>query len=624
MTTAIEPKTAAANPATTDEPKLADLQHVSVALIVPSRTNPRRTRNPEKDAELLESVRSSEVWQPVVLRPRKATAEDVMAWEASLKSIKLGSDAIFGPGDPIHQIVAGERRWEASLKAGKLTIPAVVRNMSDAQAQEVQIIENLQREDIDPLDEGAGFIALRKLDPKKYTLEHMAGSAGKSERYVYQAMQRDNLIPELKLHFRSGNISASHVDLLCRLTPAGQMKTLKEGLFDWNKETRSVRELAQWIKQHIYLLLDAAPWKKDDANLVPKAGACTSCQKNTAVNPNLDEEAKRATCTDPVCYGEKRQAHLVQIEKALKQSGDKVLRLGGDYNVVPTRNNDFVRYGTWQEVKAKSCKSATPAVIVNGYSAGQRIVACADQKCKVHRPSTSSPARPRRVGPGGSSTRGSSSSAVLKQKRDEEIQKQGDLAVLSAIAQKGKIDHWFLTAVAFQVQDFGGCDYECLEQFAQKHLSFPAPKREHYSSAELQRIIQSRGSKLKDSELAALIVASLADDYSSRDSLMQLDRVAAHYKVDVGKLRKDVRERIAKSEAEAQMKAVDASRQKTGANPSHLIRGTRMAMGLPAEAAKKKPAKSKTKKTAKAVTSGKSSAKAKPKAKAMARKKKGA
>jgi ParB/RepB/Spo0J family partition protein len=563
MTTAVELKTAAVKGPTPEGPKqettprASDLQHISVSLIVPSRNNPRKTRNPAKDTELLESIRTGEVWQPIVLRPRKATAEDVKAWEAALKSIKVGSSAIFGPGDPIHEIVAGHRRWEASIQAGKLTIPAVIRNLSDEQALEVTIIENLQREDIDPLDEGAGFAALRKLDPKKYTIEYMAERTKKGPRgprYVYQAMQRDNLIPELKVHFRSGNISASHVDLLCRLTASGQMNALKEGLFDWNKETRSVRELDQWIKQRIHLQLDAAPWKKDDPNLVPKAGACSNCQKNTTVNPHLDPDAKRATCTDPSCYQEKKQAHLIQIEKTIAASGEKVLRLGGDYNLAPTKNNDFVRYGTWGEVKANSCKSATAAVVVNGARAGQRVVACADSKCKVHRQFNHSPARSRM---GGSAGRVASSAAALKEKQNEEIKKQGDVAVLSAIAQKAKIDRWFLTAIALQIQDFG-CGYELLEPFAQKHLSLPAPKREHYSSAELQQIIRSRGSKLKDAELAALIVASLADDYSSTASMLQLDRVASHYKVDVAKIRKGVRAQI----EDAARKTVTLPKQK--------------------------------------------------------------
>jgi ParB/RepB/Spo0J family partition protein len=565
MTTAVELKTAAvkAPPKEVPEvPKPADLQHISVSLIVPSRNNPRKTRNPAKDAELLESIRTGEVWQPIVLRPRKATAEDVKAWEAALKSIKVGSSAIFGPGDPIHEIVAGHRRWEASIQAGKLTIPAVIRNLSDEQALEVTIIENLQREDIDPLDEGAGFAALRRLDPKKYTIEYMAERTKKGPRgprYVYQAMQRDNLIPELKIHFRSGNITASHVDLLCRLTHAGQTHALREGLFDWNKETRSVRELDQWIKQRIHLQLDAAPWKKDDPNLVPKAGACSNCQKNTTVNPHLDPDAKRATCTDPSCYQEKKQAHLIQIEKAITESGEKVLRLGGDYNLAPTKNNDFVRYGTWQEVKAKSCKSAMPAVIVNGNSAGQRIITCIDPKCKVHRPSTSSPARSRSGGSGGSggsASRGASPATALKEKQNEEIKKQGDMAILSAIAQKGKIDRWFLTALAFQIQDFGS-DEELFVPFVQKHLNFPVPKHGSYSNLEIRQIIQSRGTKLKDSELAALIVATLYDQYDTH-SMLQLERVAAHYKVDVAKLRKEARSRI---EAAAKTNAT-AAKQK--------------------------------------------------------------
>jgi ParB/RepB/Spo0J family partition protein len=252
MTTAIEPKTAAAKP--TEAPKPAE--YISVDLIVPSKTNPRRMRNPEKDAELLESIRSGEVWQPIVLRPIKATAEDVKLWEETLAKVGVTAAAIFGAGDPVHQLVAGQRRWEFSKKAGKLTIPAVVRNLTDEQARKVQIIENDQRDNIDPIDRARGYavyrdeyMKARKGQPgfsATKCFEEMATELGHKPRTLYQIIALENLSTDSQVMLRSGTISESHAVELCRRSQAEQAQ-----LVEWIRiqpEVPSVRRLQDKIR----------------------------------------------------------------------------------------------------------------------------------------------------------------------------------------------------------------------------------------------------------------------------------------------------------------------------------------------------------------------------------------
>jgi ParB/RepB/Spo0J family partition protein len=354
--------------------KLDNVHQIPLGMIFPSPTNERR----EVDADFVASIRRDRVTSPIVVRPRIAKPEDVARVDRVSKKL-----AAFGPGDKAFEIVYGERRWEGSFKAGRQVIPAEVRELTDEQALELQIIENLQREDLSPLQEGRNYSKLMTVAKK--TVQEVAVMVSKSPRTVWQAIQRARLVPLAIKLMESGQLSASHGDLLCPHTPEVQGTLLK-----WIERedryggTPSVRELKAHIQQTVYLLLDAAPWKKDDATLVAKAGACTDCQKNTAVNRNLDPEAKKPTCTDPVCYESKRQSHLVQIETAVKASGQKVVRVSEDYSARPTKNNDFIPEGRWEEVKAGSCQYAVTGVIIDGRRASQKVTVCAEPKCTKH------------------------------------------------------------------------------------------------------------------------------------------------------------------------------------------------------------------------------------------------
>ena len=123
----------------TDNPLV---QEIALGEIKPSKSNPRRRTDDSAMAELSASIRAHGVLQPILVRPV--------------------------PRDG-YEIVCGERRWRASKTAGKDTIPARIVNLSDAEALELGVIENIQRENVHELDEALGYKALIKQDPARST-----------------------------------------------------------------------------------------------------------------------------------------------------------------------------------------------------------------------------------------------------------------------------------------------------------------------------------------------------------------------------------------------------------------------------------------------------------------------
>src|SRR5712692_2772029 len=141
-------------------PVVSSIPDILLGKIRESKTNPRRFFDEAKLAELAENIRQHGVLQPILLRP-------LPEGEAGL-----------------YELVAGARRFRASRLAKRESIPATVRELTDAQALELQVIENVQRVDVHPLDEAQGYAALIELQPDTYTVESIASRVGRSPAYV--------------------------------------------------------------------------------------------------------------------------------------------------------------------------------------------------------------------------------------------------------------------------------------------------------------------------------------------------------------------------------------------------------------------------------------------------------
>src|SRR5881398_3618277 len=278
------------------------VQEIALSQIKPSKANPRRRTDDSAMAELAASIRAHGVLQPILVRP-----------------VPRGG----------YEIVCGERRWRASKTAGKDSIPARIVNLSDAEALQLGVIENIQREDVHELDEALGYKALIKQDPALYTVEILAAKVGRSPSYIYQRIKLAELMPNLQKAFYEGKLTAGHAAEIARLQPKDQERALTECfpghgtakaiLKDKDPRPIGVRELRDWIQREIHLSLANAPFDVSDANLVPAAGPCATCPKRSGSNPLLFADTiKRAdVCTDRECFNSKVAA---LVELRIKQS----------------------------------------------------------------------------------------------------------------------------------------------------------------------------------------------------------------------------------------------------------------------------------------------------------------
>ena len=185
--------------------------------IEPNRDQPRREFKEEALRELADSIAQHGVLQPLLVRP------------------------VFGGGG--YQIVAGERRWRAARMAGITQVPAVVREMSDSQVMEYALIENLQREDLNPLEEAQGYHSL--IETYGMTQDEVAKTVGKSRPTVTNALRLLNLPPEMLKMVNEGILSAGHARTLLSFPDITQMlKAAKAAA-----EGASVRELETMAKK---------------------------------------------------------------------------------------------------------------------------------------------------------------------------------------------------------------------------------------------------------------------------------------------------------------------------------------------------------------------------------------
>jgi ParB family chromosome partitioning protein len=356
-------------------PVVSSIQDIPLAKIRESKTNPRKQWDESKLAELAENIRQHGVLQPILVRP--------------LPEGEAGT----------YELVAGARRFRASKLAKRESVPATVRELTDAQALELQVIENVQRVDVHPLDEAQGYAALIQLQPETYTVETIASRVGRSAAYVSGRLRLIQLVPEAKQAFYEEKLSVAHAFEVARLQPNDQRRALQECfphhrnagavLKDKTAEVvTTVRELRGWIAREIHLDLTNAPFDPQDEKLLPSAGACSRCPKQTGSNPLLFPEipSKSSICTDRECYRAKVQA-LVQIHvKPLEAKGEKPLRV----SQAPAwqgngHTKDVLFEGQYRRAKSKGeCPNTKAAVLIDGKGAGSIFYLCQAEKCDVH------------------------------------------------------------------------------------------------------------------------------------------------------------------------------------------------------------------------------------------------
>ena len=276
------------------------------------------------EAKVIESIRIDAI-SPAKGNRRidKASLKEL---SESIKTHGVMSPVLVRPVNGKYELVYGERRLHAAKDVGLSEIPAIVREMTDVEALEARIIENLQRKDVHPLDEADNYRVLH--ETHGYAAEDIAAKVGKSKAYVYGRMKLCSLTPSARKAFMDGKLLPSVAELIARIPVPKLQDEATEYLGHTNRPW-TFRDAADLIQRRFMLRLRDAGFSKTDPDLVLEAGACSKCPKRTGNQRELFSDVKSAdVCTDPVCYRKKLDAHWELVKSRAEQKGDKILSEG--------------------------------------------------------------------------------------------------------------------------------------------------------------------------------------------------------------------------------------------------------------------------------------------------------
>lgn len=207
-----------------------------------------------------------------------------------------------------YELVAGERRLRAASIAGLPTVPVVVKAYTEEQVREIQLAENLQRENPHPLHEA---FAIGQMQQSGKKIDEIAARLGKSKQFIYLRIRLLALIEPIQEMFLSEAIGLQEAVEIAGVSAASQSEFFDEYCRDWNKRKNfEIRNLSGKLDQFKYDL-KSAPFKTTDKKLVPEAGACNTCEHNTATLKSLfPDYAKQAVCNNRECYHKKCNAYF--------------------------------------------------------------------------------------------------------------------------------------------------------------------------------------------------------------------------------------------------------------------------------------------------------------------------
>lgn len=345
---------------TVPAPEIFPVQEIEVDIIDPSPANKRRINDGDLSIkELADSIESQGLLQAIVIRrnPKKASR---------------------------YEIVAGERRWRAFLLKGWKSIPVVIRDLTDQEAHDITAAENLQREDLSPIEEAESIKVL--IDDGRDAKE-IADRIGKPVSWVVRRSRIADLSPKWLKAIADpthplSKWSATHLELIARYDHEKQEKLFEEYGDHWDTQNAlmTVRDLEKQLNRDM-LNLSSAPWKITDETLLPAIGACTQCQKRTSCAPSLfepieDTKTKGDRCLDRDCWGKKLVAyHEINIKKAKEENKNLIIIDKADSRSALPDNHPWeksVEHYSYRYDKAKKdTKGAIPAYVIDGPGAGK-------------------------------------------------------------------------------------------------------------------------------------------------------------------------------------------------------------------------------------------------------------
>lgn len=386
-----------------------DYQLIPIGLLSPSPTNPRK-RFPEASiAELAGSIAEKGILEPLIVRPG-------------------GGDENGGPG--FYEIVCGERRYRALghiqansgngtpwalIVEDRCSVPCLVRELTDGEVLDIQIHENLHREDVHPMDEAYGYKFLQ--EKLGCDVAELALRVGKTESYVANRLKLNQLIPEVQKDVEDGWLTLGMALEIAKHAPESQTEIYNEIYDDveWDhdlnknvvtkdtdktfKNLGTPAAVAQWASNNILHLLAKAPFDTKATDLRADGLACVNCPDRTGANASLFEGqiSKKDSCLDTACWNAKRIAHLTKIRERIAHETSLeldqvplVTTTYGSREPGVLGRNDFVQITPkaefWETSRSKEkCDKSVSAVCVTNDEYGKVLTVCLPSSgCNTH------------------------------------------------------------------------------------------------------------------------------------------------------------------------------------------------------------------------------------------------
>lgn len=288
-------------------PLSSTVQLIAVVSIDESPFNPRKTFTSDGLEELAKSISENALLQPILVRPLTASGR--------------------------YEVIFGHRRLRAIKLLEKPNVEARVADVTDVVAARMQIAENLQRVDVHAIEEAEGLAAL--MTDHGVSADELVKQTRKSRSYVYNRVRLARSCDDLKNACLEGRVGAEVATQIARIPGhALQVKALAVAIEkDWRGEGKSFREIRDQLNERFTLNLAQALWSMDDAELVPAAGACRTCPKQSGCAPDLQVDVDRSrysvgahgtradVCTDPDCFDLKKVAFLAADAREISSRG---------------------------------------------------------------------------------------------------------------------------------------------------------------------------------------------------------------------------------------------------------------------------------------------------------------
>lgn len=339
---------------------------IPLAHLEPSAHNPRTHFDAGKLQELADSIVQKGIVEPLVVR-------------------EFNDAGAYAAGTGGFEIIAGERRYRAALLAGLTTVPCLVRNYSDEDVLEIFVIENLQRDDLSPLEQARGFKQLLTANADRFSVATIASKVGMSPAWVWDRLKLLDLVPEVQALLEQERISVGHAIVLARLKPADQARAIEPdtgGLWE-DDDGRSPNFFDEAHGEAEGRTgYDADPY----ADLKP----VSIRELESWIEDHVRFDVAHAAQAQPLVFTDL----ATQVETAQQQPGrgKKVIAITFDHFVQADAKDDQERTYSAQSFRRADgtadhpgCEHSVLGVVVAGTGQGRSFQVCiARDRCRVH------------------------------------------------------------------------------------------------------------------------------------------------------------------------------------------------------------------------------------------------